>query len=416
MQAITKRWPAGRVLAHRDFRLMWTGAFLSFLGSQIQQVAERDYVWHLTYDQALLARVGVLAMIPGTFLFPVIGFLIDIFDKKVVMTACMVALGLGSLWLGIAIHSGTAAYYQFAVVALVSGLFGTVEMPTRQSIVRECVPPEDIASAVPLQAMTFNLARVLGPAIGSLIFVRLGSAMCFYLNAASFLALIWAPYMIKADLKPVPRKPEPFRDLILEGILYTFRHASLRKFFIMEAATSILAVFYINQLPAYTDTVLHLSREWYGYAMCAVGVGAITGLLFIGAVSDKDSKPLLVRVAMSMVTASLIGLAFARTVWVAFPLLAVIGAGTIMQFNTTNAVFQLTAPARLKGRVLTMHFWALSGLAPLGLFVFGEVSERFGLPKALLGAGLMLAVVVVWAWTLGFEARDPAREVEPGAA
>ncbi|MFX9181207.1 hypothetical protein ABTN76_20855, partial [Acinetobacter baumannii] len=72
MQAITKRWPAGRVLRHRDFRLMWTGAFLSFLGSQIQQVAERDYVWHLTYDQALLARVGVLAMIPGTFLFPVI--------------------------------------------------------------------------------------------------------------------------------------------------------------------------------------------------------------------------------------------------------------------------------------------------------------------------------------------------------
>ncbi|MFX9058224.1 MFS transporter, partial [Acinetobacter baumannii] len=74
--------------------------------------------------------------------------------------------------------------------------------------------------------------------------------------------------------------------------------------------------------------------------------------------------------AMTMVTVALVGLAFARSVWIAFPLLAIIGAGTIMQFNTTNAVFQMTAPARLKGRVLTMHFWALSGLAPLGLFVF----------------------------------------------
>ncbi|MES1147389.1 MAG: MFS transporter, partial [bacterium] len=287
-QAITKRWPAGRVLAHRDFRLMWMGAFLSFFGSQLQNVAEGDYVWQMTHDQALLARVGVMAMLPGTFLFPVIGFLIDIFNKRSVMTSCMVALGLGSAFLGFAIQFHFAAYYQFVIVALVAGLFGTVEMPTRQSIVRECVPPEDISSAIPLQAMTFNLARVLGPACASIIIVKLGSALCFFLNALSFIALIWAPYMIKADLKPVPRKKEPFKDLIFEGVLYTFRHPSLRKFFILEAATSILAIFYVNQLPAYVDTVLHLPREFLGYARGAVGVGAIGGLLFLGGVSDKE--------------------------------------------------------------------------------------------------------------------------------
>ena len=197
---------------------MWLGAFLSFFGSQIQQVAEGDYVWRLTGDQALLARVGVLSMLPGTFLFPVIGFLIDIFHKRTVMTACMVALGLGSVYLGLVVQfnlgSDTFKYLQFALVALGAGLFGTIEMPTRQSIVRECVPPEDIASAIPLQAVTFNLARVLGPAVGALIFVHLGSALCFYLNALSFIALIWAPYMIKADLRPTPRRKEPFLSLI----------------------------------------------------------------------------------------------------------------------------------------------------------------------------------------------------------
>ncbi|MES1227463.1 MAG: MFS transporter, partial [Armatimonadota bacterium] len=127
-------------------------------------------------------------------------------------------------------------------------------------------------------------------------------------------------------------------------------------------------------------------------------------------------RPRTVRVAMSIVALSLVGLAFARNVTVAFILLGCIGAGTIMQFNTTNAVFQLTAPARLKGRVLTMHFWALSGLAPLGLLAFGELSQLIGLPRALLYAGIALLVCVGWAWTLGFEAKDPPLEVEPGAA
>ena len=395
---------------------MWLGTFLSFFGSQLQNVAQGDYVWQMTHDQALLARVGVLSMLPGTFMFPFIGFVIDIFDKRTVMTVCMVALGVGAAFLGWAVHTGNAQYVYFAIVALVSGVFGTIEMPTRQSIVRECVPPEDISSAIPLQAMTFNLARVAGPACASLILLAFGSAWCFYLNALSFLALIWAPFTIKANMKPLDRRKESIRDLIFEGVLYTFRHKSLRKFFILESATSFLAVFYINQMPAYVDTVLHLPHHYLGYAQSAVGVGAICGLIFLGSVSDKPIKPVVVRCAMTTVATCLIGLSFTRSEWMAYVFLAFTGAGTIMQFNTTNAVFQLTAPSRLKGRVLTMHFWALAGLAPVGLFVFGELSRWLGLTVALLYAGMALALVVLWAWTLGFEAKDPAQEVEPGAA
>ena len=394
---------------------MWVGAFLSFFGSQLQGVAQGQYVWQLTHREDLLAYVGTVSMLPGTILFPFVGLIVDVFDKRVLMTICMVVLGLGAAVLGFAVQNGTATYWLFFYVSLVSGVLGTLELPTRQSIIRDVVPPEDISRAVPLQAMTFNLARILGPATAGLILTHAKPVWCFYLNALSFAALIYSPWVMKADFTPTGRSKEPIKDLIFEGMLYTWRHPSLRKALILECATSLFSLIYINQLPAYVDKVLHAGRAELGYANSAIGVGAMTGLLVLGFVSEKKFKPMILRIAVSCVVVALLTLVVTRVVWLAYIALALAGAGTIMQFNTTNTLFQTTPPTRLKGRVLTMHFWALSGLAPIGLLVFGQISQGGGLLTALFIGGLALGLVALWGWTKGLELRDPAPHFETGA-
>lgn len=406
----SKAWPAATVLEIRNFRLMWIGAFLSFFGSQIQFVAQGDYVWRLTHDKALLSYVGVAGMIPGTFLFPFVGFIVDYVDKRILMTICMIVMAIGSLLLGIGMQIGVAPYWLFIVVSLVTGIFGTVEMPARQSLIREAVPLSEIPKAIPMQAMTFNLARVIGPAVGGLLLSWVGASVCFFVNAVSFLGLIWAPWTMK--LEPSQKMPEhgSIRDIVFEGVVYTLRHRSLRTHFLLESATSFLAVFYINQLPAYVDQVLRLGPRELGYAQSAIGIGAISGLITIGALSERAIRPFIIRCAMTLVSTSLLLLAFVPHPFVVMIALMMAGFGTISQFNSTNALFQVTAPERLKGRVLTMHFWALAGLAPVGLAIFGHLAEVYRLSTALTVGGGLLALVTIWAWTMAYERNDPTPE------
>jgi len=398
--------PAFRVLRYPDFRWLWLGAFFSFTGTQIQNVAQGFYVYQLTGDKTKLALVAFFLFIPMTFIAPFAGTIADIFHKRTIIVVAMVVNGLAALYVAIAYTFGFLEYWHLLAVALLTGVMQTVEAPTRQSIVRLVVPAQDFASAIPAQALTFNLARVAGPAIGGVLADRYGPGACFFVNSASFLGLIFAAFAIRTDLSPAHREPQPMWDLVTEGIRYTFRHRALKTLFIMEAATSLCA-FHISQMPAIAKSMLGLGAQGLGWCYTAVGVGAICGLLTLGAVSHLPYKPFLVRLSMATVAISLLAFAFVRHVWIALPLLGLIGFGTIMQFNTTNTLFQLMSLPHLRGRVISMHLWALAGLAPPGILFFGWLAEEISLPSAFLAAGGIMVFAATWAYWRRADVYEP---------
>ncbi|RYG42816.1 MFS transporter, partial [bacterium] len=367
-----------RVLSYPDFRLMWFGAFLSFTGSWVQNVAQGYFVYELTHDEGKLALVSFASSIP-VFLFGfVAGGLADAFDKRKVLIVAQALLGCAALFLAWATWRGTATFGSVIAVAFVVGLIGCVEMPTRQSIVSRVVPAEDLAAAVPVNAMTFNVARIFGPAIGGFLLATVGVAACYLLNGLSFIALIWAVLAIRADLGRPERRKQPIGDLIFEGALYTFREVRLRTLLILETITACFGIFYLPLIPAYV-------REELGYSEAAskgalagaytsIGVGALIGLVFITSLSDSPHKGRIVRGAMLAIGIGLLVLSTVHSPWVAFPTMAIIGGSTIMQFNTTNALFQLLSPEHLRGRVLSMHIWALNGLSPFGILALGTLA------------------------------------------
>lgn len=391
-----------RAFRHRDFRLLWYGAFLSFVGSWIQKAGEGWLVQTMYHNISLLTLISFCAQAPVSVLGPFAGTLADAFDKKVVLNVAQVLFGLGAIYLGVVCVMHRVVYGELLAVALLFGIVGAFEGPTRQSVVSRVVPPEDLAHAVPLNAMTFNVARLIGPAIaGALLAIltttfdaQVGSGICYTLNGISYLALVFAVLAIRANLKPTARSAQPVGDLIVEGMKYTFRDDRFRTLFFMEVIASSCGMFYISVMPAFTSDILGMGAGGYAMAMSMVGTGAIAGLLMMIYFADMPIKSQMVRLGMLTMGIAIFMLGYVRAAWLAYPLIALIGASVIVQFNTTNTLFQLLSPDRLRGRVLAMHQWAIGGLGPFGTLFFGWFAEYTKTPHRLSFSGMSVLMPV----------------------
>jgi MFS family permease len=388
-----------RAFRHRDFRLMWFGAFFSFTGSWIQTTAQGWLVYQLTGDRAMLGLVVFCNQIPVSLIGPFAGALADVMNRRIVLVCCQLTFSLGSLFLAAAVHWGFIEYWQILMVASIGGIAGAIEMPTRQSIVSRVVPVEDLASAIPLNALTFNLARVIGPALGGLVYAVVGPQLCYLINGLSFFFLIFAVLAIRTDLRATEREAQPIADLVMEGMRYTFRDVRLRTLFVLEAAVSAFGLFYLAQMPAIAQDMLKLDEKGYGLAMTSVGIGAISSLLLVATFSHRPIKGLIVRISMTVFGVALALLGFATSPLMAFPLLALVGFCAVAQFNTTNTLFQLLSPDRLRGRVLAMHVWALAGLGPIGTIAFSWLAKATDLHVALQVGGACVLLAALWGWS-----------------
>jgi len=383
-----------RVLSYGDFRLLWIGAFLSFTGSWVQNVAQGYFVYQLTGDESKLGFVSFCSSVPVFIFGFVAGTLADAFNKRTVLIIAQAIFAAGALYLAIATQFLFVEYWQIVAVSFLLGLVSCVEMPTRQSIVSRVVPPEDLGAAVPVNAMTFNVARIFGPALGGLLLAHFGVSMCYLLNGISFLALIWAAMAIKADLTSRPREPQPIRDLLMEGFLYTMRDHRLRTLFILETVTAAFGLAYLPMLPAFVHQVMGIigeepAKKTLGSAFTAVGVGAFLGLLLVTQYGESHRKAGIVRGSMWMMGFGLVALSFAHSPFVAYPVLAMLGSAAVAQLNTTNALFQLMSPERLRGRVLAMHIWALNGFSPFGVLFFGWLANKTRIDHHVMFSGAL---------------------------
>lgn len=409
-----------RSLRHRDFRLLWLGAFFSFTGSWIQNLAQGWVIFEITHSYSQLGLITFLGMAPISILGPFAGTLADTLDRRKLLIAAQGTFAVCALTVAFSIPrvSDGVLIYMLYTVALINGIVGAFEMPARQSVISKVVPPEDLPAAVPINAMTFNLARVIGPAIGGLVLANFGAYACYLINGFSYAFLILAALAIRADLRAEQREPQPIMDLLFEGMKFTFRDPRLKTLFIMETIVSAFGLVYLSQMAAFAKDVLKLGEHGLGFALTCIGIGAIMGLLFTAAMADSKRKGTIIGSAMFSMAVALILLSFVRG-WPVFILFIVAGASTMMQFNTTNALFQTLSPPRLRGRVIAMHVWALAGMSPFGALLFGWLanvtrsdnpnSVTGGLPLIILLGGCAVMLGAIW----GYSVRDRLRNLEP---
>ena len=374
----------------RNFRLYFFGQAISVSGTFMQAIAQAWLVLTLTGSGVALGLVLALQSLPVLVLSPWGGVIADRFRKRRLLYLTQTASGLLALILGLLVLTGAAQLWMVYLLALGLGLVNAVDNPTRQAFVSEMVGKEELRNAVTLNSSQVNLARVIGPAIAGVLIATTGLALCFLLNAASYLAVLAGLALMRDDefhaAPPVPARKGQLR----EGFRYAWANPVLRNVLIMVAIIGTLTYEFQVSLPLLAEFTFKGSAESYALLTAALGLGSVVGGL-LTATSRRRSVRLLAALAVAF-GVTVLAAAVAPTLILEVAAIAAVGFVSIIFLSMGNTLLQLESSAEMRGRV--MSFWTIAflGSTAIGGPLIGWISQVAG-PRWGLVVGGVAAVV-----------------------
>jgi MFS family permease len=392
-----------------NYRRYVRGQAISLTGTWMQMTAQAWLVLTLTHSAAKLGLVVALQTLPVLLLAPYGGVVADRVDKRRLMVALQIAMGVQALVLGLLTVMGAVRLWEIGALAVLLGLNNAFENPARQSFMLEMVGSEDLRNAVSLNSVLVNVARVLGPALAGVLIATVGEGICFLLNAASFVPVVAS--LLRLDRSalcpspPTPKAPGQLR----EGLRYIARTPELAVPLAMMALVGCLAYEFQVSLPVMARQGLHVGATGYGFMTAAMGVGAVAGGLLVAA-RGRTGLPTLVLAATAFSVVLALA-AVAPSLGVELVALALTGWASISFMATGNSTLQLAAEPTMRGRVMSLWFVAFQGSTPIGGPIVGWVMVQAG-ARAGLWVG---AVTCLLAALMGLTAMRRSRRT-PRAA
>ena len=379
---------------HRNYRIFFTGQLVSLAGTWMQNVALAWLVLELS-DSAL--AVGALAFCrfaPFTVFGLVAGVVTDRVDSRRLVMGTQAGAMVVSILLAVVTLTGSATLPVVFALAALGGITLAFDAPGRQSLTFQLVGRRELPNAVALNAGLFNGSRVIGPAIAGVIIATAGTGACFVLNAFSFLAVLAALASIRTDeLHAVERDPSA---RIIEGtrraLAFVRRDPELRSVLAVVTIVSTVGFNFHVLVPLLAGETLHVGPEGFGFLSAAFGLGALVGALVTATFRSASWRLFATGGAGFGVLA--LALAPVHNVLLAGALL--LGAGVAFTLFTANAnaLVQLGAPDRLRGRLIGLYLFAFAGVAPIGGLFAGWLADVGGTPLAFSVAGATSLVTV----------------------
>jgi MFS family permease len=388
-----------RALRHRDFRLFWTGNFLSNIGTWMQNIAQGWLVLKLTNSAFWLGVVGFASSIP-ILLFALIGGVIaDHMNKRKLLMVTQSAMMIFAFIMAALAFFHVIKVYQIVLLAFGTGIAMSLNTPTYQALVPQLVPREDLTNAIAINSAQFNMSRVLGPTLGGFAMALVGEAGNFFLNGLSFLAVLVALTRIRYAEPAIPQEGHLWEKL-KQGFAYVFRHPAMSSLVLLVGIGSLLAIPYLTFVPYFARDVLGAGEPGLGLLMACSGAGAFLGAITIASVGHMRRRGLFVVRASAGFYAAIIVFTFSRNFYLSGFLLTVAGYCMIISVATINSLLQHLAEDHMRGRVMSIYSTAFLGLPPIGCLIAGSWARVFGAPHAIAGMSV-LALLAAWGVYLG---------------
>jgi len=311
------------------------------------------------------------------------------------------AFMLVALCLALLVSFDRIRVWHIIVASSIAGTAMAMDMPARQAFVPHLAGRDNLSNAIGLVSVAFNTARVAGPAVAGILVARGGMALCFYLNAATFVAVIAALLAIRDPGLPRPRERNGVLADARVGLHYVWGHRAIRAILLTLMVVILFGVSYGVLLPILAQRVLGLGAVGFGMLMSSAGIGALAGALAASQSGGyRHRGRLLLAMAMLFVIA-LLGLAASRLVWLSMTAVGIAGLSLVVFMITCNTTIQTLADPIYRGRVMGVYVLAITGPAPLGSLLAGSVAHWRGAPFAIaVGAALMGAFILavgLWA-------------------
>lgn len=385
-------------LRSRNFRLFLGGQFVSLCGSLMSGVAHGWLVLQLSNSAFTVGLVSTLSSLPILLFTLYGGVLADRVDKRRTVFALQLAMLAEALLLAVLTAGGWITVPGVMVLAAIFGLLTAFEVPMRQALFADLVRRQDLPNAIALNSAAFNVARVVGPAFAGVVIATLGIAACFFLNAASFVAVLWGLRAMRLPtFVPKPQKSDALQSF-REGFRYLFGTPWPRTLMLLTAALVVFSYCFLTMLPVFARDALRLGAGGFGAITAAVGVGAALAALGVAAGGTRIRHARLAAWSSAAFGAVLLAVSTAPTLWVALPLLVLAGMLVAFASVSTNTFLQQQVPDGLRGRIMGFYSFVVLGLVPFGSLQAGWVAEHFGV-RASFGfsgaAALVCGLVVV---------------------
>jgi MFS family permease len=385
-----------RALRHRNFRLFWIGQLVSVIGTWMQSVGQGWLMHKLTGSAWMLGLLAFTQFVPVTMFSLWAGVVADRVDKRRMILITQSLAAVQALLLAAVVSGGMVKPWMVLVLAFVFGTINAFDLPARQSFLVEMVGKEDLPNAIALNSAAFNTARVIGPAIAGIVVALAGEALCFWLNALSYLAVI--AMLLRMDLvaRPAAAAAGAAAESLMEGVRYVLATPPVRNLLVLLGVMCSLGFQYTTLLPVYARQILHTGSEAFGLMVSAFGLGSLLSAIVLTRRHDRWRLRRNLQLALACAAVGMAVFAWSRALPLTLAMGCAAGFGLILYVASTNVLLQLTIEDRFRGRVMSLYTFMFIGTAPVGALGVGAIAERFGAPVATSLCACVLLGGAVW--------------------
>jgi MFS family permease len=384
-------------LRERNYRLFATGQVVSNVGTWMQRVAQDWLVLELSGRSAMaLGIAAALQFLPTLGLSVWAGMLADRMDKRKLLAVVQAGMGITGLVLGLLDVTGAVALWHVYLLCLLLGCFSAVDAPVRQSFVSEMVGRQQVTNAIALNSMTFNLARIVGPAVAGVMITWVGTGWVFLINAASFGAVIAGLLAMNPARLHVVAKVRRQRGQLAEAVRYVRGRSDLVVLLVLVFCVSTFGMTFFATLANVAANVFHRNASGYGLLSTLMAVGTLAGSVLAARRSGMGRPRLRMVLGGALVFGALEMLLSAMPTYLLFGLVLIpLGAALITFVTAANSTMQLSISAEMRGRVMGLYMLVFLGGNPIGGPMTGWLAEQFGGRAPFLVGGVISVLAAV---------------------
>jgi MFS family permease len=402
-QAKPREFPqAVRALRNANFRLFWSGNFLSNIGTWMQNVAQGWLIITLTNSAFWLGVVSFAGSIPFLFFTLFGGVIADRVNKRRLLLVTQTIMMVLAFLLAILAWLKIITVWEVAAIAFLNGVAMSMNAPSYQALVPRLVKREDLTNALALNSAQFNMSRILGPTLGGYAMVLFGVAGNFFLNGLSFLAVLWALMRIRyPDEKPARR--ESMLSSLRGGFAYLHSERQMLVLIWMTVAVSFFGIPFLSFIPYFAKVQLGVGESGLGWLMACSGVGAVLAAMIVASAGVIRHRGVVVTVTGVIFFLAIIGFSYSHWFALSACLAFFEGFNGILMVSCFNISIQHLSNDEMRGRIMSIYATSFLGLPPLGALLAGELSRHIPTGHALAAmAGMALLLFV------GFFSFSPA--------
>lgn len=386
-----------RALRHRNFQLYLSGQFISLIGTWMQQLATNWLVYRLTHSVFWLGVANFSSQIPSFILGAFAGVIVDRSNRHLLLKWTQGLSAVQALIFFLLVYSQKITVWQILALSIFLGIVNAIDMPTRQSFVIQMIGDKrDLPNAIALNSSVMNATRLIGPALAGIVIASAGESVCYFLNAISYLGVLYALFKIRVEVPQKPSRREPIVESLKAGMRFAFQTRTIGTLLVLLSILSLIGAPYMTLFPAMADQLYKGGAHTLGLLTSATGIGAFAASFFLA--SQKSSLKLGSWIAACawIFGGGVIALALVHSLHFALPVLFILGFSMMMQMAGSNVVIQTLVDDDKRGRVMSLYSLALLGVAPFGSLLIGVIADGIGLMPTLLILGCVYLGVASW--------------------